>query len=191
MSALLLLQHGLSKFFAFPMAMKAPALFSLYWFAGAIELVFGTLLLIGLFSRCAAFILSGHLAFAYFMGHAPKGFFPLTNGGESAVLFCFVFLRRWLRRRRADQRRRDARQALRPQRFLRPEPDIFLRDCSGPALRPPADVPCRTSALAARIAGWAAAVLGNQCSGSLRISNAPGCGCSSVFILKRRGYYSR
>jgi putative oxidoreductase len=92
MSALLLLQHGLSKFFAFPMAMKAPALFSLYWFAGAIELVFGTLLLIGLFSRCAAFILSGHLAFAYFMGHAPKGFYPLTNGGESAVLFCFVFL---------------------------------------------------------------------------------------------------
>jgi len=92
MSALLLLQHGLSKFFAFPMAMKAPALFSLYWFAGVIELVFGTLLLVGLFSRCAAFILSGHLAFAYFMGHAPKGFYPLTNGGESAVLFCFVFL---------------------------------------------------------------------------------------------------
>ena len=92
MSALLLLQHGLSKFFAFPMAMPAPALFSLYWFAGVIELVFGTLLLVGLFSRCAAFILSGHLAFAYFMGHAPKGFYPLTNGGESAVLFCFIFL---------------------------------------------------------------------------------------------------
>jgi putative oxidoreductase len=92
MSALLLLQHGLSKFFAFPMAMKAPALFSLYWFAGAIELVFGTLLLVGLFSRCAAFILSGHLAFAYFIGHAPQGFYPLTNRGESAVLFCFVFL---------------------------------------------------------------------------------------------------
>ena len=91
-SAALLLQHGLSKFFGFPMAMKAPALFSLYWFAGVIELVFGVLLLIGLFSRCAAFVLSGHLAFAYFIGHAPKGFFPLTNGGESAVLFCFVFL---------------------------------------------------------------------------------------------------
>lgn len=92
MSALLLLQHGLSKFFAFPMAMKAPALFSLYWFAGVIELVFGVLLLVGLFSRFSAFILSGHLAFAYFMGHAPKSFYPLTNGGESAVLFCFVFL---------------------------------------------------------------------------------------------------
>src|SRR5689334_1427841 len=92
MTALLLLQHGLSKFFGFPMAMKAPALFSLYWFAGVIELVFGVLLLVGLFSRCAAFILSGHLAFAYFIGHAPQGFFPLTNRGEAAVLFCFLFL---------------------------------------------------------------------------------------------------
>ena len=91
-TALLLLQHGLSKFFGFPMAMKAPALFSLYWFAGAIELVFGVLLLVGLFSRLAAFILAGHLAFAYFIGHAPQGFFPLLNRGEPAVLFCFVFL---------------------------------------------------------------------------------------------------
>jgi putative oxidoreductase len=92
MSALLLLQHPLSKFFAFPMAMRPPAMFSLIWFAGAIELVFGVLLLIGLFTRSAAFILSGELAFAYFIGHAPKGFYPLTNGGEAAVLFCFVFL---------------------------------------------------------------------------------------------------
>ena len=75
MTALLLLQHGLSKFFGFPMAMKAPALFSLYWFAGAIELLFGTLLLVGLFSHCAAFILSGLLAFAYFIGHAPQASF--------------------------------------------------------------------------------------------------------------------
>src|SRR5258705_11111806 len=92
MTALLLLQHGLSKFFGWPMAMKAPALFSLYWFAGAIELVFGVLLLVGLFSRCAAFVLSGHLAFAYFIRHASQGFFPLVNRGEAAVLFCFVFL---------------------------------------------------------------------------------------------------
>jgi putative oxidoreductase len=92
MTALLLLQHGLSKFFSWPMATKAPAMFSLYWFAGMIELVFGTLLLIGLFSRLAAFILAGHLAFAYFIGHAPGGFFPLLNRGEPAVLFCFVFL---------------------------------------------------------------------------------------------------
>ena len=92
MTALLLLQHGLSKFFGWPMAMKAPALFSLVWFAGVIELVGGGLLLIGLFSRCAAFVLSGELAFAYFIGHAPSGFFPLLNRGEPAVLFCFVFL---------------------------------------------------------------------------------------------------
>ena len=93
MTALLLLQHGLSKFFGFPMpGNHPPALFSLYWFAGAIELLFGTLLLVGLFSRCAAFILSGHLAFAYFMGHAPNGFFPILNRGEPAVLFCFVSL---------------------------------------------------------------------------------------------------
>jgi putative oxidoreductase len=92
MTALLLLQHPLSKFFAFPAAMNPPAMFSLIWFAGAIELVGGVLLLIGLFTRTTAFILSGELAFAYFLGHAPKGFYPLTNGGESAVLFCFIFL---------------------------------------------------------------------------------------------------
>ena len=91
MSALLLLQHGLSKFFGFPVAMNTPAMFSLYWFAGAIEIVGGVLLLLGLFTRPVAFILAGELAFAYFLGHAPKGFYPLANGGEAAVLFCFVF----------------------------------------------------------------------------------------------------
>jgi putative oxidoreductase len=91
MSSLLLLQHGLSKFFGFPMPMRTPAMFSLYWFAGVIEIVGGALLLIGLCTRPVAFVLAGHLAFAYFLGHAPKGFYPLTNGGESAVLFCFVF----------------------------------------------------------------------------------------------------
>jgi len=57
-----------------------------------IELIAGALLLLGLFTRIAAFILSGEMAFAHFIGHAPKGFYPLTNGGESAVLFCFIFL---------------------------------------------------------------------------------------------------
>jgi len=90
-TALLLLQHGLSKFFGFPQAMNTPAMFSLFWFAGVIEIVGGILFLIGLFSRWTAFILSGHLAFAYFIDHAPRGFFPLTNAGEAAVLFCFVF----------------------------------------------------------------------------------------------------
>ena len=92
MSALLLLQHGFSKFFAWPMVMKQPAMFSLFWWAGMIEIVGGVLLLLGLFTRPVAFILSGELAFAYFIGHAPKGFFPLLNSGEPAVLFCFVFL---------------------------------------------------------------------------------------------------
>lgn len=90
--ALCLLQHGLSKFFGFPAPMNQPAMFSLYWFAGVIEIVGGLLLLVGLLTRPVAFILSGELAIAYFMGHAPKGFYPLTNGGEAAVLFCFIFL---------------------------------------------------------------------------------------------------
>jgi putative oxidoreductase len=92
MSALLLLQHGLSKFFAFPMAMNRPALFSLYWFAGALEIVGGVLLLFGFWTRCVAFILSGEMAFAYFIGHAGQSFYPLVNRGEAAVLFCFIFL---------------------------------------------------------------------------------------------------
>lgn len=89
-TVLLLAQHFTSKFWQFPAVMNPP-MFSLYWWAGVIELVFGALLLIGLFSRFSAFILSGHLAAAYFIGHAPKGFYPLTNGGEAAVLFCFIF----------------------------------------------------------------------------------------------------
>jgi putative oxidoreductase len=90
--ALMLLQHGLSKFFGFPMPMQRPPMFALYWFAGVIEIVGGALLLIGLFTRSAAFVLSGHLAFAYFLGHAPRGFYPLTNNGEAAALFSFIFL---------------------------------------------------------------------------------------------------
>jgi putative oxidoreductase len=89
---LVLLQHPLSKFMAFPMQMNAPAMFSLYWWAGVIEIVFGVLLLIGLWTRLAAFILAGHMAFVYWIAHAPKGPYPLTNGGEIAVLFCFVLL---------------------------------------------------------------------------------------------------
>lgn len=63
------------------------------WYAGVIELIFGTLLVIGLFSRISAFILSGLMAFAYFIGHAPRGMFsPLANNGTLAILFCFTFL---------------------------------------------------------------------------------------------------
>jgi putative oxidoreductase len=93
-AGLLLLQYGLAKIFGFPPAPQFAQLatFSLTWFAGAIELAFGALVLLGLFTRPVAFVLSGEMAFAYFIGHAPKGFFPILNGGGFAILFCFVFL---------------------------------------------------------------------------------------------------
>ena len=90
--ALLFFEHGLSKLFGFPQVATAPALFSLSWFAGAIELVGGALLAVGLFSRASAFVMSGEMAFAYFMAHAPRGLYPYSNGGSLAVLYCFVFL---------------------------------------------------------------------------------------------------
>ena len=90
--ALLILQHGLSRLFAFPSPLPAPALFSMYWFAGAIELVGGLMLLAGLFTRSAAFILSGEMAAAYFLRHAPHDVFPILNRGDLAILLCFVFL---------------------------------------------------------------------------------------------------
>lgn len=66
--------------------------FTLFWFAGVLEFFGGLLVGVGLFSRVVAFILSGEMAFAYFLEHAPKGWNPAANGGETAVLFCFVFL---------------------------------------------------------------------------------------------------
>ena len=91
--ALLFLQHGLSKYLGFPA--PAPAGFQvvgILGLAGAIEIVAGVLVAIGLFTRVAAFIASGEMAFAYFLFHYPKSFFPLVNGGDSAVLYCFIFL---------------------------------------------------------------------------------------------------
>ena len=70
----------------------APTLFSLIGVQGALELVGGFLILIGLFTRPVAFVLAGDMAVAYFMAHAPKSFFPTLNGGQLAILFCFVFL---------------------------------------------------------------------------------------------------
>ncbi len=90
--ALLFLQHGLSKLFGFPQPMPAPAVFTMIWFAGVIELVGGVLVALGLFTRAAAFIMSGEMAIGYFLFHAPRGFFPLVNGGDPAILYCFVFL---------------------------------------------------------------------------------------------------
>lgn len=92
MAALLFMEHGLSKFFGFPRAMDAPALFDLEWFAALIEFGGGVLLTLGLFSRAAAFIMSGEMAIGYFMFHAPQGFYPYLNHGEAAVLYCFIFL---------------------------------------------------------------------------------------------------
>jgi putative oxidoreductase len=64
----------------------------MYWFAGAIELVGGILLALGLFTRCAAFVMSGEMAFAYFISHAPNSFFPILNRGDASILYCFIFL---------------------------------------------------------------------------------------------------
>ena len=92
MAALLFMEHGLSKFFGFPAATPPPALFDLEWFAALIEFCGGALLTLGLFSRAAAFIMSGEMAIGYFMIHAPASFYPYINKGELAVMYCLVFL---------------------------------------------------------------------------------------------------
>jgi putative oxidoreductase len=93
MTALLFMEHGTMKLLNFPASDNpGPALFSLIGFAGMLELVGGLLLVLGLFTRPVAFILSGQMAVAYFMAHAPHSFFPIVNKGEGAILFCFVFL---------------------------------------------------------------------------------------------------
>ncbi|MCS0502307.1 DoxX family protein [Ancylobacter mangrovi] len=92
MSALLVLEHGTTKILGFPVTqMSGIGLTTMPGMAGIIELVGGLLLLIGLFSRASAFILSGMTAVAYFLVHAPQDFFPVVNGGETAALYCFVF----------------------------------------------------------------------------------------------------
>ncbi len=93
-AALLYLEHGLAKFFGFPHVANFDNLnlVSLIGVAGLIEIIGSALLLLGLFTRVAAFIMSGEMAFAYFMSHAPRGFFPILNNGEVAVLYCFLFL---------------------------------------------------------------------------------------------------
>jgi len=89
--ALLFFEHGLSKLFGFP-SPHMPDPFTLNWFAGAIEFIGGALLVAGLFTRPAALIMSGEMAFGYFLSHAPRGFFPQLNGGDAAILYCFIFL---------------------------------------------------------------------------------------------------
>jgi putative oxidoreductase len=92
MSGLLLLQHGTRKLLHFPTPIPNFVLNSMPGYAGVIELVGGALLVVGLFTRSAAFITSGMCAVGYFLAHAPRGFYPALNGGELIVLYCFVFL---------------------------------------------------------------------------------------------------
>ena len=96
-TGLLLFQYGIAKIFKFPVLPYFANIPPLITVAGTIELVLGALLMIGLFTRISAFILSGQMAFAYFLGHMFKDaakpvFLPLLNGGTAAILFCFACL---------------------------------------------------------------------------------------------------
>lgn len=95
-TGLLLFQYGVAKIFKFPVLPYFANIPPLITFAGALELVGGALLMLGLFTRPVAFILAGEMAFAYFMGHMFKSgspvFLPLINGGTAAILFCFACL---------------------------------------------------------------------------------------------------
>jgi putative oxidoreductase len=93
MSGLLLLQHGTTKYLSLPKTgMSGADPTTLGGIAGILELVLGAMLVVGLFTRPVAFVLSGLMAAAYFIAHAPKDFYPIVNGGELAALYCFVFL---------------------------------------------------------------------------------------------------
>ncbi len=92
-AVLLYVEHGTQKLFNYPAGLKTlPSLFSLMGVAGVLEVFGGLLLLVGLFTRPVAFLLSGEMAVAYFTAHAPQGFWPILNRGEVAVLYCFLFL---------------------------------------------------------------------------------------------------
>lgn len=94
-AALLFILHGTSKLFGFPPmpeGMPAPEPGDILWLGALLELVGGSLVLVGFFTRPVAFILSGEMAVAYFMFHQPQNLFPSLNGGDAAILFCFVFL---------------------------------------------------------------------------------------------------
>ena len=95
MTGLLFLEHGTAKYFKFPLTgsfKDGVEVFSLMGLAGALEVIGGILIVIGLFTRVAAFALAGMMAVAYFLAHAPQGFFPVNNKGEAAILYCFIFL---------------------------------------------------------------------------------------------------
>lgn len=92
-SSLIFMAHGTQKLFSFPAGGKGTVeLFSIFGAAGVLELVGGLLLLLGLFTRPVAFVLSGMMAVAYWFFHAPSNFFPVNNGGDASILYCFLFL---------------------------------------------------------------------------------------------------
>lgn len=93
-AALCFMEHGCQKLFGFPSepSFGHPELLSLEGIAGVIEFVGGLLVLVGFQTRIAALLMSGEMAIGYWMLHAPKSFFPALNGGDAAVLYCFIFL---------------------------------------------------------------------------------------------------
>jgi putative oxidoreductase len=93
-TALIFMAHGIQKLFGFPAPSERgmPELFSLSGIGGMMEFGGGLLIALGLFTRPVAFLLSGEMAVAYWMLHAPRNFFPILNGGDAAILYCFVFL---------------------------------------------------------------------------------------------------
>jgi putative oxidoreductase len=91
-SGFIFLLHGTQKHLGVPATDRVVEAFSLPWFAGAIEIVTGLALIVGFQTRAAAFLASGTMAFAYFIAHAPRDLFPTNNGGDAAILYCFVFL---------------------------------------------------------------------------------------------------
>ena len=94
-AAVMFMQAGTVKLFGWPMAMPgggSPPMFSQVWIGAVLELVGGALMIVGLFTKPVAFILSGEMAVAYFQFHAPNGFWPVVNQGQPAVLYCFIWL---------------------------------------------------------------------------------------------------
>ncbi|MCD1636484.1 DoxX family protein [Martelella mediterranea] len=91
-AGILLFEHGTQKILHFPVSEMHPPMFSLLWVGGILEIVGGALIVLGLFTRISAFVLSGMMAVAYFMFHAPSSLYPANNGGDAAILFCFIFL---------------------------------------------------------------------------------------------------
>ena len=93
-AALIFMEHGTQKLFGVPAPPERgrPPAFSLFWLGGVMEFLGGLLVLVGLFTRPVAFLLAGERAVAYWLFHAPQSFFPVLNGGDAAILYCFVFL---------------------------------------------------------------------------------------------------